>query len=59
MFWQFEGDMGSRMKVAYGEFCSKHNEAMQLYKDLLKTDIAFQGFIKVGLRRQSSHFCCN
>jgi hypothetical protein len=40
--------MGDRVKVAYGEFCSRHNEAMQLYKDLLKSDTAFQAFIKVS-----------
>ncbi len=44
---QFEGEMGSRMKSAYGEFCSRHNEAVQLYKDILKSDRKFQNFIKV------------
>lgn len=41
--------MAERVKVAYGEFCSRHNEAMQFYKDLLKSDSAFQAFIKVSL----------
>ncbi|ELU18663.1 hypothetical protein CAPTEDRAFT_209220 [Capitella teleta] len=43
---QFDGEMGQRMKEAYGEFCSRHNEAVQLYKDLLKQDRKFQAFIK-------------
>ena len=39
--------MGDRLKSAYGEFCSRHNEAVQLYKLLLKSDVNFQTFIKV------------
>jgi len=45
---QFKGDMGERMKTAYGEFCSRHNESVQLYKDILKSDRKFQNFIKVS-----------
>jgi len=44
---QFSGAMGDRLKSAYGEFCARHNEAVQLYKDLLKSDVNFQTFIKV------------
>ncbi len=44
---QFEGEMGDRMKSAYGEFCSRHNEAVQLYKDILKSERKFQNFVKV------------
>ena len=44
--FQFEGEMGERMKLAYGDFCSRHNEAVQLYKDLHKNDRKFQNFIK-------------
>ena len=40
--------MGDRTKAAYGEFCSRHNEAVQLYKDILKSDRKFQNFIKVN-----------
>jgi len=39
--------MGDRLKSAYGEFCSRHNEAVQLYKDLVKSDVSFQAFVKV------------
>jgi len=40
--------MGDRLKSAYGEFCSRHNEAVQLYKVLHKSDVNFQAFIKVS-----------
>jgi len=40
--------MGERMKSAYGAFCSRHNDALQLYKALLKSDVTFQEFIKVS-----------
>ena len=40
--------MGFRMKEAYGEFCSRHTGAVQLYKDFLKADRKFQSFIKVS-----------
>ena len=45
--WQLKGESGERMKGAYGEFCSRHNESVQLYKDILKSDRKFQNFIKV------------
>lgn len=45
---QFGGTMGERMKSAYGAFCSRHNDALQLYKALLKSDVTFQEFIKVS-----------
>lgn len=41
--------MGDRMKTVYGAFCSRHSEALQLYKALLKSDATFQEFVKVGL----------
>ncbi|XP_064618517.1 A-kinase anchor protein 13-like isoform X3 [Lineus longissimus] len=43
---QFGGDNGERLKEAYGEFCSRHKEAVAYYKDMLKNDRTFQGFIK-------------
>jgi A-kinase anchor protein 13 len=48
---QFGGENGERLKEAYGEFCSRHKEAGDLYKDILKNDRKFQGFIKVGKNR--------
>ena len=47
--FQFDGEMGERMKVAYGAFCSQHSMAVQLYKDVLKCDKKFQTFIKVSI----------
>ena len=44
---QFEGEMGEQLKSAYGEFCSRHNSAVDLYKDLMKNDVNFHMFIKV------------
>jgi len=43
---QFTGSCGQRLKSAYGKFCAGHIEAVQLYKDLLKSDRKFQTFIK-------------
>jgi len=48
MCMQFGGTMGERMKSVYGAFCSRHNDALQLYKALLKSDVTFQEFIKVS-----------
>lgn len=36
------------MKKIYGKFCSRHNEAVNLYKDLHAKDKRFQAFIKVS-----------
>ena len=36
------------MKKVYGKFCSRHNEAVNLYKDLYTRDKRFQAFIKIG-----------
>ncbi|XP_076328813.1 rho guanine nucleotide exchange factor 28-like isoform X3 [Tachypleus tridentatus] len=43
---QFQGETAIQLKSAYGQFCSKHKEALSLYKDILKTDRKFQNFIK-------------
>ena len=40
--------MSSPMKEAYAEFCSRHLEAVSLYKELLKTDRKFHNFISVS-----------
>jgi len=40
--------MSSPMKEAYAEFCSRHLEAVSIYKDLLKTDRKFQSLISVS-----------
>lgn len=38
------------MKKVYGKFCSRHNEAVNFYKELHAKDKRFQAFIKVGLK---------
>jgi len=51
------------MKSVYGAFCSRHNDALQLYKALLKSDVTFQEFIKVSImvhdRRKSFLSYCS
>ncbi|XP_055365360.1 A-kinase anchor protein 13-like isoform X4 [Betta splendens] len=43
---QFSDTNADHMKKAYGKFCSRHNEAVNLYKDLHAKDKRFQAFIK-------------
>ncbi|KAM6942735.1 A-kinase anchor protein 13 [Xenentodon cancila] len=43
---QFSGSNGESMKRVYGRFCSRHNEAVNFYKDLLTKDRRFKAFIK-------------
>ncbi|KAK2853492.1 hypothetical protein Q5P01_006153 [Channa striata] len=43
---QFSGSYGESMKRVYGRFCSRHNEAVNFYKDLLTKDKRFKAFIK-------------
>uniref|UniRef100_A0A3P8XZG6 Uncharacterized protein n=1 Tax=Esox lucius TaxID=8010 RepID=A0A3P8XZG6_ESOLU len=44
---QFSGPNAERMKKVYGKFCSRHNEAVNFYKELHTKDKRFQAFIKV------------
>uniref|UniRef100_A0A8C0IZS7 Rho guanine nucleotide exchange factor 2 n=1 Tax=Chelonoidis abingdonii TaxID=106734 RepID=A0A8C0IZS7_CHEAB len=43
---QFSGPSAEQMKKAYAEFCSRHNRAVKLYKELLARDKRFQQFIR-------------
>ncbi|XP_037647281.1 A-kinase anchor protein 13 isoform X3 [Sebastes umbrosus] len=43
---QFSGFNGESMKRIYGRFCSRHNEAVNFYKDLLTKDKRFKAYIK-------------
>uniref|UniRef100_A0A8D0G9M2 Rho guanine nucleotide exchange factor 2 n=1 Tax=Sphenodon punctatus TaxID=8508 RepID=A0A8D0G9M2_SPHPU len=43
---QFSGPSAEQMKKAYSEFCSRHNKAMKLYKELFARDKRFQQFIR-------------
>ncbi|XP_029469999.1 rho guanine nucleotide exchange factor 18 isoform X2 [Rhinatrema bivittatum] len=43
---QFSGEVGKRIVQYYGEFCSRHSEATQYYKELLQQSKKFQNLIK-------------
>ncbi|KAJ7999379.1 hypothetical protein DPEC_G00193790 [Dallia pectoralis] len=43
---QFSGFRAELMKRAYGKFCSRHNEAVNYYKELNSRDKRFQVFIR-------------
>ncbi|XP_034040397.1 A-kinase anchor protein 13-like [Thalassophryne amazonica] len=43
---QFAGSNAESMKRVYGKFCSRHNEAVNFYKELLTKDKRFKAFIK-------------
>ncbi|XP_075216906.1 rho guanine nucleotide exchange factor 18 cysts [Lycorma delicatula] len=43
---QFSGQGAARLKAAYGEFCSRHRDAVDIYKDYLQHDRRFAEFIK-------------
>jgi len=43
---QFSGETGERWREAYGTFCSGHNEAVSVFKDLMKSDRRFQQFVR-------------
>ncbi|XP_038148804.1 A-kinase anchor protein 13 isoform X2 [Cyprinodon tularosa] len=43
---QFSESNGDCMKKVYGKFCSRHNEAINVYKDLMNKNKNFKNFIK-------------
>ncbi|XP_035481788.2 rho guanine nucleotide exchange factor 28 isoform X2 [Scophthalmus maximus] len=43
---QFADENGEKMKQVYGEFCSRHNEAVSFFKELQQHNKRFQNFIK-------------
>ncbi|XP_067271766.1 rho guanine nucleotide exchange factor 18-like isoform X2 [Pseudorasbora parva] len=47
---QFSGELGERMKESYGDFCSRHTEAVNYYKEQLQSNKKFQ-----NLMRKISH----
>ena len=44
---QFSSDNSSRMKSAYGEFCSRHRDAVDAYKYYLRHDPRFARFVRL------------
>uniref|UniRef100_A0A3B5AMK6 Rho guanine nucleotide exchange factor 28-like n=1 Tax=Stegastes partitus TaxID=144197 RepID=A0A3B5AMK6_9TELE len=43
---QFSEENGEKMKQVYGEFCTRHNEAVSFFKELQQHNKRFQSFIK-------------
>ncbi|XP_070522801.1 rho guanine nucleotide exchange factor 28 isoform X2 [Cardiocondyla obscurior] len=43
---QFSSDNSQRMKSAYGEFCSRHRDAVETYKYYLRNDPRFARFVR-------------
>lgn len=43
---QFSGASAERLKAVYGEFCSNHRNAIDIYKDYMQHDTRFAEFIK-------------
>ncbi|KAM9470506.1 A-kinase anchor protein 13 isoform 1-T1 [Clarias gariepinus] len=43
---QVTGSNAEKIKKVYGRFCSRHNEAVNIYKELHTRDKRFQAFIK-------------
>ncbi|XP_067341357.1 rho guanine nucleotide exchange factor 28 isoform X3 [Channa argus] len=43
---QFSEENGEKIKQVYGEFCSRHNEAVSYFKELQHHNKRFQNFIK-------------
>jgi len=43
---QFHSDTAVRWQGAYGAFCSQHSDAVNIYKDLLKSDRRFHEFVQ-------------
>ncbi|XP_017761271.1 PREDICTED: rho guanine nucleotide exchange factor 18 isoform X2 [Eufriesea mexicana] len=43
---QFSGENAQRMKSAYGEFCSRHRDAVEAYKYYLRHDPRFARFVR-------------
>ncbi|XP_026210237.1 rho guanine nucleotide exchange factor 28 isoform X2 [Anabas testudineus] len=43
---QFSDENGEKMKQVYGDFCSRHTEAVSFFKELQQHNKRFQNFIK-------------
>uniref|UniRef100_UPI0037E89362 rho guanine nucleotide exchange factor 28 isoform X2 n=1 Tax=Semicossyphus pulcher TaxID=241346 RepID=UPI0037E89362 len=43
---QFSDENSEKMKQVYGDFCSRHNEAVSFFKELQQHNKRFQSFIK-------------
>ncbi|XP_036410058.1 rho guanine nucleotide exchange factor 18-like isoform X3 [Megalops cyprinoides] len=43
---QFSGETGDRLKESYGDFCSRHTEAVGYYKEQMQSNKKFQNVIR-------------
>ncbi|XP_026679842.1 uncharacterized protein LOC103509770, partial [Diaphorina citri] len=43
---KFSGAEAARLKTAYGEFCSRHRDAVNFYKEYFSNDARFAEFVK-------------
>ncbi|XP_043078480.1 rho guanine nucleotide exchange factor 18 isoform X3 [Puntigrus tetrazona] len=43
---QFSGELGEQMKESYGDFCSRHTEAVNYYKEQLQSNKKFQNLMR-------------
>lgn len=61
LFSQFSDENAEKMKEVYGEFCSHHMEAVNVFKELLQQNKKLQNFVKVSCstlkEKITSYFC--
>lgn len=43
---QFSGNAASQLQAAYGDFCSRHRDAVNIYKFYLQDSSRFAAFVK-------------
>lgn len=48
LFSQFSDENAEKMKQVYGEFCSHHTEAVNVFKELQQQNKKLQNFVKVS-----------
>ena len=53
--FQFSEENAEKMKQLYGDFCSHHTEAVNLFKELQQQNKKLQLFVKVRPSPQVSH----
>lgn len=53
---QFSESSAESMRKVYGKFCSRHNEAVNVYKELHARDKRFQAFIRVNVYNGTSEY---
>lgn len=53
---QFSDENAEKMKTLYGEFCSHHTEAVNVFKELQQQNKKVQNFVKVSSCFQVSCF---